>query len=122
MTKHCWRCLEEIGELSICIHVGDSKPSVLLDNARRLKETLKQNAQKKEMEPKPNPVESDDGDDDDVVMIIPTPSVPHEKQYVLNVNDDVDPTPVQPVEHVEEPIEHVEDMVVDDVVLQMFSI
>ncbi len=74
------------GVESICIKVGDSKPSVLLDIARRLRETLKQNAQKKEMEPKPNPVESDDGDDDDVVMIIPTPSVPHENQSVLNVD------------------------------------
>ena len=102
------------GVESIVIKVGDSKPSVLLDNARRLRETLKQNAQKKELEAKQKPVEADDGDDDDAVMINPTPSLPHEKPG-LNVDDDVDPTPVEAVEP-EQDVEHVDDMVVDPVV------
>ena len=86
------------GKDSICIHIGESKPNALLDNDRRLRETLKQNAQKKDLTPNPTPAEPDDEDDDDVVMIIPTPSAPYEKQPVLNVDDDVDPisTPIIP--------------------------
>ena len=84
------------GKDGICIHVdvGDSKPNALLDNARRLREFLKQNAQKKDLTPNRTPAEPDD----DVVMIIPTPSAPYEKQPVLNVDDDVDPisTPIIP--------------------------
>ena len=40
------------GKDSICIHVGDTKPNALLDNARRLRETLKQSEHvETEMEP-----------------------------------------------------------------------
>ena len=42
-----------MGKDSICVHVGDSKPNALLDNARRLRETLKQNAQKKDLRSNP---------------------------------------------------------------------
>jgi hypothetical protein len=87
----------------------------LLDNARRLRETLKENARKKELEAeiaRNKPVSSDDGDDDDVVMIIPTPSLPQEKLNV-NVDDDINLTAVD--EHVDEHVGvHVDEMVVDD--------
>ena len=60
------------GKDNICIHVGDSKPNAPLDNARKLRKTLKQNAQKKDLRPNPPPAAPDDEDDDDDAMIIPT--------------------------------------------------
>ena len=73
------------GKDSICVHVGDTKSNAPLDNARRLRETLKHNAQK-DVKLNPTSAKLDDEDDDDVVMFIPTPSVPCEKQPVLNVH------------------------------------
>ena len=124
-----------MGKDSICIHVGDSKPNALLDNARRLRETLKQNAQKKEVRSNEIPAVLDDEDDDDVVLIIPTPSQPYEEPPVVSVENDVDPIPTpvtpekQPTDDVsceEEPVmveEHaVEDDMDSDIDIEVYPI
>ena len=70
------------GKNTICIHVWDTKPNTLIDDARRLRETLKQNAQK-DVNPNLTPTEPND-DDDSVVSDIFEAQSENKNMGILN--------------------------------------